>query len=206
MIAPSMSASSMIAPITPARAAKAFCPCAAPRALETKRAGLRLDGLDAAGVFEGYASLFDVVDLGGDVVAPGAFAASLRRTGAGGVRMLWQHEQDQPIGAWLSLGEDARGLKARGRINLEVARGREAYALLAQGAIDGLSIGYRTRRAAKDARTSARRLLELDLVEISIVTFPMLPQARVSAVAAKGAQNWRAAAHRFERALARQIR
>jgi len=191
--------------ITPVRA-KAFGPCAAPRALETKRAGLRLDGLDSAGAFEGYASLFDMVDLGGDAVAPGAFSASLRRTGAAGVRMLWQHEQDQPIGAWLSLVEDARGLKARGRLNLEVARGREAYALLAQGAVDGLSIGYRTRRARKDARTGARLLIELDLVEISIVTFPMLPQARVSAVAAKGAQNWRAAARRLERALARHAR
>ncbi len=185
---------------------KAYGTHAAARALETKRAGLRLDGLDRAGAFEGYASLFDVVDLGGDVVAPGAFAASLRRTGAAGVRMLWQHEQDTPIGVWLSLEEDARGLKARGRLNLAVGRARETLALLRDGAVDGLSIGYRTRKAIKDARSGVRRLVELDLVEISIVTFPMLPQARISAVKRCDVGVWRARADDFQKRLLRLAR
>lgn len=175
-------------------------------ALETKRAFASLDALDARGVFEGYASLFDVVDLGGDAVAPGAFAASLRRTGAAGVRMLWQHEQDAAIGVWLALEEDARGLKAQGRLDLKRPRAREAHALMRARAVDGLSIGYRTRRASKDARRGVRRLLEVELVEISIVAFPMLPQARVSAVKHAPAFAWRARAEAFERRLARSLR
>lgn len=134
------------------------------------------------GTFEGYASIFGLVDLGGDVVAPGAFAQSLARRGARQVRMLWQHDPAAPIGSWLSIEEDWRGLKVKGRLNLAVARAREALALLREGAVDGLSIGFRVKTARKTAGGGVRRLLELDLWEISIVTFPMLPQARVTKV------------------------
>jgi HK97 family phage prohead protease len=96
--------------------------------------------------------------------------------------MLWQHDPTQPIGVWDELREDDRGLFVKGRVLTDVARGREAAALLAAGAIDGLSIGYRTVKAALDA--SGRRVLnELDLWEVSLVTFPMLPDARVAAKA-----------------------
>ena len=132
-------------------------------------------------VIAGYASLFGQTDQGGDNVAPGAYAASLARLKARGgrVKMLWQHDPAQPIGVWDEVREDARGLWVRGRILTEVARGREAAALIAAGAIDGLSIGYRTLRATKDDR-GGRLLSELELWEVSLVTFPMLPDARVA--------------------------
>jgi hypothetical protein len=148
---------------------------------ETKRIEPLFARVGADGVIEGYASLFDLPDLGRDVVAPGAFSASLARRGAGGVRMLWQHDAAEPIGQWLDLFEDHRGLKARGRLSRGVARAREIEALLSEGAIDGLSIGFKTVRSRADRRPNHRRLIEIDLWEISIVTFPLLPQARVFA-------------------------
>jgi HK97 family phage prohead protease len=134
------------------------------------------------GLFEGYASLFGAEDQGRDIVMAGAFARSLARGPAAQVRMLFQHDPAQPIGVWETLREDARGLYVRGRLTLGVARAREILALLREGALDGLSIGFHTRKAVRDARTGQRRLYELDLWEISLVTFPMLPGARVGAV------------------------
>lgn len=135
-------------------------------------------------VISGYASLFGRKDQGGDVVQTGAYAASLRRLNDGGrrVKMLWQHDPAQPIGIWDEVREDAKGLWVRGRLLPEVAKGREAAALLAAGAIDGLSIGYRTVRAERDGK-GQRLLQELELWEVSLVTFPMLPEARVGAKA-----------------------
>jgi HK97 family phage prohead protease len=92
--------------------------------------------------------------------------------------MLWQHDPAQPIGVWDAVREDARGLFVKGRILADVAKGREAAALIAAGAIDGLSIGYRTIRATKNDK-GQRLLHELELWEVSLVTFPMLPGARV---------------------------
>ena len=150
-------------------------------ARETKRAPLALANVDASGVFEGYASLFGVVDLGRDVVMPGAFRETIARRGASGVKMLWQHRAAEPIGAWLAIEEDARGLKVTGRLNLAVAKAREVLALMREGAVDGLSIGFRAERSQRDAN-GLRRLKKIDLWEISLVTFPMLPQARVTAI------------------------
>jgi uncharacterized protein len=131
------------------------------------------------GSFSGYASLFDRIDLSRDRVRPGAFRASLARKGAAGIRMLWQHDPAEPIGVWLSLVEDARGLLVQGRL-ASVTRAREARSLLAEGALDGLSIGFRIEKASTDPRTGIRDLTEIDLWEISLVTFPMLPDARVA--------------------------
>ncbi|EBA09751.1 HK97 family phage prohead protease [Sagittula stellata] len=131
---------------------------------------------------EGYASLFGKCDQGGDVVARGAYARSLKRLLAEGraVKMLWQHDPAQPIGVWEQVREDERGLYVKGRLLDTVAKGREAAALIEAGAIDGLSIGYRTIKSSKD--DGGRRLLaELELWEVSLVTFPMLPSARVAA-------------------------
>tara|TARA_R110002020_G_scaffold18931_2_gene65434 strand:+ start:92 stop:1996 length:1905 start_codon:yes stop_codon:yes gene_type:complete len=140
------------------------------------------------GSFSGYASLFGAVDLGRDVIEPGAFAASLKRRGAGDVRMLFQHDPDQPIGRWLSIREDARGLHVEGKLALGVARAREVHELMKSGALDGLSIGFQTVRARTEAKGGVRRILSADLWEISVVTFPMQPGARVTAVkAAPGA-------------------
>ena len=153
-------------------------------AREVKFTALSLKDVSLDGVFEGYASLFDRQDLGRDVVAPGAFRDSLAKRGAAGIRMLFQHDPNQPIGAWSRLYEDARGLYARGRLTTEVARAREVLALMRAGAIDGLSIGFRAVKGARNARTGVRRLEQVDLWEISIVTFPMLPEARVASVKA----------------------
>jgi HK97 family phage prohead protease len=135
----------------------------------------------------GYASLFGIRDRGGDVVMPGAYTAALARQAARGerVRMLWQHDQAQPIGIWDEVAEDARGLRVKGRILTDVARGREAAALVAAGALDGLSIGFRTTKA-EPLPGGGRRLVELELWEVSLVTFPMLPEARLAAKAAGG--------------------
>lgn len=150
-------------------------------------------------VVAGYASLFGRKDQGGDVVQRGAYAASLARldrTGAR-VKMLWQHDPAQPIGVWDEVREDATGLWVKGRILTEVERGREAAALLAAGAIDGLSIGYRTVKAERDGK--GRRLLqELELWEVSLVTFPMLPEARVAAKSDAVSDVFRELAHVFE--------
>ncbi len=142
--------------------------------------------VDTAGQFEGYASLFNIPDLGKDLVEPGAFAASLARRGVRGIKLLWQHDPSEPLGQWLVLREDARGLFVRGRLSLDVARAREILALMRDGAVDGLSIGFRTVKARSDPRTGYRRLSEIDLWEVSLVTFPLLPQARVSAVKTGG--------------------
>ena len=152
--------------------------------------GLNLTRDDAGLVIEGYASLFGAIDQGGDVVAPGAYAASLKAMKAEGrrVRMLWQHDPAQPIGIWDEVAEDARGLRVRGRLLDTVARGREAAALISAGAIEGLSIGYRTVRATKTDK-GQRLLTELELWEVSLVTFPMLPAARVIAKADQSADD-----------------
>ncbi|MDO5657845.1 MAG: HK97 family phage prohead protease [Paracoccus sp. (in: a-proteobacteria)] len=132
-------------------------------------------------VISGYASRFGLADQGGDVVMPGAFRASLAGLAAKGerVRMLWQHDPAQPIGVWDEIREDATGLWVKGRLLPEIAQAREAMALVAAGALDGLSIGYRTIRAERGPG-GLRQLAELALWEVSLVTFPMLGEARIS--------------------------
>ena len=137
------------------------------------------------GVFTGYASLFDVADAAGDVVLPGAFAASLRERGPEGVRMLFQHDPAEVVGTWIELSETPRGLLVRGRLNGRVQRGRELAALIEARALDGLSIGFRTVFARRDRATGLRRLHRIDLWEVSLVTFPMLKGARISALKAR---------------------
>lgn len=140
--------------------------------------------VDDDGVFFGYASLFGVTDLVGDLMMPGAFQASLQRRGVDGIKLLHQHEPAAPVGRWLDLKEDDRGLKVRGQLHAGTSRGREVLSLMRAGILDGLSIGFRTVRARSEPKTGIRRVAEVDLWEISIVTFPMLPGARVGQVAA----------------------
>ncbi len=123
-----------------------------------------------------------MVDLGRDLVLPGAFVRSLQERGARGIKLLFQHDPAEPIGVWLELREDAYGLFVRGRVLPEVERGREVLALMRAGALDGLSIGFRAVEGRTDPKSGVRRLHRVDLWEVSIVTFPMLPEARVSAV------------------------
>jgi len=141
--------------------------------------------LDAHGVFVGYASLFNRRDAMGDIVMPGAFAESLKRRGAQGIRMLFQHNPAEPVGSWIDIEEDDKGLHVRGRLNQEVQRGRELAALLVGHGLDGLSIGFKTVSANRDRLSGARRLHRIDLWEISLVTFPMLDGARVTGIKAE---------------------
>lgn len=139
------------------------------------------------GLFAGYASVFNVKDRGGDIVLPGAFTRSLQKYPSAKVKLLYQHDTSEPIGVWTKFEEDAHGLKAEGRLILETARGREVHALMKAGAVDGLSIGFRTIRDAVDRQKGARLLHELELREVSIVTFPMNEDATVSSVKSNNA-------------------
>lgn len=149
-----------------------------------KRRGLDvpLSAQPGSGVFSGYASLFNQRDASGDIVMPGAFHKSLLRRPAEDIRMLFQHDPAEPVGTWLEVRETERGLYVLGRLNKNVQRGHELLALLESGGIDGLSIGFKTLSARKDKISGARLLTKIDLWEISLVTFPMLDGARVSAV------------------------
>jgi len=128
--------------------------------------------------FAGYAAIFNHPDTSGDIVRKGAFARAVA-AGAASVPLLWQHDAAKPIGIIEQLVEDDRGLRVIGRLNDRAALGQEAAALLSERAIDGLSFGYRVRSAVKGRQ---RQLTDLDLVEVSLVTFPMQPLARVHAV------------------------
>ena len=147
---------------------------------ETKAVAVKVKA-DKEGRIEGYASRFGEMDQGGDVVLKGAYADSLNSGRK--IKMLWQHDPSQPIGVWDEASEDDTGLYVRGRILDTVEKGREARALIEAGAIDGMSIGYRTIDADR-GQDGARLLKTLELWEVSLVTFPMLTSARVDAIKA----------------------
>jgi uncharacterized protein len=152
--------------------------------LRLQRRGLELP-LSAApgtGVFTGYASLFNRRDGAGDIVMPGAFTESLKKRGVENIRMLFQHNPSEPVGTWVDVYENERGLFVRGRLDRNVQRGRELLSLLETGGLDGLSIGFKTVVAKQDRNSKTRRLHTIDLWEISLVTFPMLEGARVNTV------------------------
>lgn len=172
-------------------------------AKEMKFCALDLKRVQHDGAFEGHASLFNKVDLGRDVVLRGAFADSLGRRGASGVKMLFQHDPAQVIGVWNEIREDERGLFVRGRLLPDVAKAREVLALMREGALDGLSIGFRTVTARRDRRSGIRRLQKIDLWEISVVTFPMLPEARVTQVKRRPFVSRMPTEREFERWLTR---
>ncbi len=153
---------------------------------ETKFLAVDFKQIDAKGVFEGYASVFGKEDLGHDIIMPGAFRGSLKKRGASQIKMLFQHDPKEPVGVWSHIAEDARGLFVRGRLNTQVARAREILSLMREGAIDGLSIGFHTLKGRTDPKTGIRKLREVDLWEISIVTFPMQPGARIQSVKHRG--------------------
>lgn len=141
------------------------------------------------GTFEGYGSVFNVTDFGGDVVAPGAFKDSLEEYKAAGrlPAMLWQHNQREPIGVYTAMEEDGTGLKVRGQLAMKTTRGAEAFELMKMGALNGLSIGYSVRKsddASYDRETGIRTIKRAKLYEVSPVTFPMNDAARISAVKA----------------------
>ncbi len=149
---------------------------------EQKRLSMPLQNVSEDGTFSGYASLFGKVDLGKDKIEKGAFRRSLLSRKTSGIRMLFQHDPSEPIGTWDEIREDAKGLFVKGRIIQNSAKGAEILSLLRAGAIDGLSIGFRTEKSRTNRNNGIRSILQADLWEISVVTFPMLPQARVAQV------------------------
>lgn len=135
--------------------------------------------INMKGQFSGYASVFGQVDQSGDVVMPGAFRKSLARKSKAPIRMLFQHDPKEPIGVWDRIVEDDTGLWVEGRLLVDVGRASELQHLIHNRALDGLSIGFRTVRAHKEPATGYRRIHQIDLWEISIVTFPMMESARI---------------------------
>lgn len=154
--------------------------------METKAFGFEIKEVTETGVIEGYASVFGDLDQGGDKVQAGAFGESLSKSYREGrkIKMLWQHNPDEPIGVWDEVVEDGKGLRVKGALVMEVGRAREAHALMKAGAIGGLSIGYRTVQSKPDG--NVRILEKLDLYEVSPVTFPMLRSAKITDVKGEG--------------------
>ena len=152
-----------------------------------KAVALQSKMLTDDGEFEGYGSVFGNTDSYGDVVAKGAFAATLAEHAAAGTMpaLLWQHNTHLPIGIYTEMREDDRGLYVKGKLLLETQLGREAHALLKVGALKGLSIGYRAKKWEYDEDSDVLMLLEVDLWECSVVTFPANTEAQVSGVKAK---------------------
>ncbi len=129
---------------------------------------------------EGWAAIYGQPDLNGDIVVEGAFERSLKRSGAAGVKLLYQHQPETLLGRWTRFESRREGLYAFGEILLVSETQNEAHAMAKAGVLDGLSIGYRTRRAVKTK--DGRRITEAELWEVSLVTFPMAPKARVTLV------------------------
>jgi HK97 family phage prohead protease len=149
---------------------------------KTKHLHLNVKATGDDGSFEGYGSVFGNVDSYGDIVDKGAFTKTLHDRG-NKVKLLWQHDSTQPIGVFTSLSEDSVGLKFTGQLNLDVQKGAEAYSLLKQGALDGMSIGYCPIQWSVDSKdASITHLNEVMLFEISLVTFPANEEATVSSV------------------------
>ena len=143
--------------------------------LKTKQISFDVKAIEDDGTFSGYCSVFDVEDSYGDVVKAGAYAETIKEWQAKGKMppVLWQHGRGDVIGVWTKLVEDEKGLYGEGQLLIkDVVKAREAHALMKHGAIDGLSIGYRVRKWAYNEEDGVLELLEIDLKEISIVTFP----------------------------------
>lgn len=140
--------------------------------------------IDGDGRFAGYASVFNRLDSGGDIVLPGSFAKSLAKR-RGRIRLLFQHDPKEPVGTWESMAEDSHGLFVTGRLVPGVPRSDALRRLIENRALDGLSIGFRTVKASRQA--GKRLLHEIDLYEVSIVTFPMMEEARIASPLTAGA-------------------
>lgn len=138
------------------------------------------------GEFEGLGAVFNDIDNGGDLILPGAFRDSLNRMPGTMVKMLWQHDPREVIGVYTDVRETETGLYVKGRLLLNIQRAREVHELLKERAIEGLSIGYRTREAHRDPETGVRLLKRVDLWECSVVTFPMQTGAGVTLVKQDG--------------------
>lgn len=178
----------------------AFARIKGPQMLQTSLPLLELRS-QAEGLVTGYASVFGGIDSYGDQVAKGAFSASLAHHRANGtaIAMLWSHKADTPIGRWVDMFEDARGLQVTGQINLKTTAGQQAFEHLRAGDITGLSIGYRVAKGGAKMRDGVNVLTAVDLAEISVVSVPADSAARISEVKAAGIKP--ATLRSFEKAL-----
>lgn len=148
---------------------------------------------EETGTFEGYASTFKGVDLAGDMIMPGAFVRTLNNRNGKALPLLWQHDPYEPIGMVTEAFEDDNGLKFKGKIIMECEASRQKYALLKEGAISGISIGYDTVKSEAVAegellingKACRRKLQEIKLWEISLVTFPCNEDAQVDRLSIK---------------------
>lgn len=157
-----------------------------PGGREVRSFALQIKATGDDGSVEGYGSVFGERDSYDDVIAVGAFVDSLKAHKAAGTMpaMLWQHDGAKPIGIWTEMVEDSKGLRIKGQLALETTLGKEAHALLKMGALNGLSIGFVSKQWAYDRDTDVRTLTEVDLWEVSLVTFPANGKARVTNVKA----------------------
>ncbi|MDD9798812.1 MAG: HK97 family phage prohead protease [Alphaproteobacteria bacterium] len=138
---------------------------------------------------KGYASLFNEADLGGDIILPGAFDACLSKRPIGDIKMLYHHDVRRPIGVWRTIKSTAKGLWVYGELTTDARLGHDAAALVKSRALDGLSIGFRAIKARR-LKAGRRHIHEIDLLEISLVTFPMQPKARLAGSTITDAQNF----------------
>ncbi len=150
---------------------------------------------DDKGTFTGYGSIFGNEDQGSDIMQKGAFTKSLEDRPASKVKLLYQHKTDEPIGVFENMYEDEKGLFVKGRLAMGTQKGREAYELLKMGALDGMSIGFRAdpeKQGYNENKRGTRTLKEVDLMEISLVTFPMNERALIENVKAnsKSIREW----------------
>jgi uncharacterized protein len=141
---------------------------------------LELKELSDGGTFSGYASVFGLVDSDGDVIAKGAFRRAVSEPSR--IKMLWQHDARAVIGKWVAVEEDDTGLLVKGELILEIEQAREAYALMRAGAIDEMSVGFSVVEATKSASNSGRVFTDVDLWEISLVTWAANPAAKITSV------------------------
>ena len=147
------------------------------------------------GIFTGYGSIFGNEDQGNDIMQKGAFTKSLVNRPVSKVKMLYQHKTDEPIGVFTDMYEDSKGLFVKGQLAMGTQKGREAYELLKMGALDGMSIGFRAdpeKQGYNENKRGVRTLKEVDLMEISLVTFPMNESALIETVKgnAKNIREW----------------
>lgn len=150
-------------------------------------APIEIKSLDEGGSFEGYASVFGVQDSDGDVIVKGAFTNTIKAFQQRGKmpKMLWQHNPSQIIGKYSEVQEDDNGLWVKGSLILDVQQGREAYALMKAGELDAMSVGFNIVNAGGDGSMRGRVIEEVDLWEISLVTWGANPEALVTNVKRK---------------------
>ncbi len=147
-----------------------------------KTLAFELKSLSEAGIFAGYASVFGVLDSQSDIIHHGAFKQTIAKRKAE-IKLLWQHDMKQPIGVIEQLYEDANGLYIQGRLMInQVAKAAEAYDLIKNGVVEGLSIGYNVVRQHCDEQKNIRHIYQVDLWEVSLVTFPANSSAKITVI------------------------